>query len=138
VSASIGLRELDESLRDFLGKVDQRAAQGWPQEVKLSSDAPPRPQVQIEVLNRTTGPIDKDAWAGHISDQILARGTLVVVLGEAAPGGVLLLACEVSEEKQASDGVTTTDRWIHMKLADPTAGRPLVSSRVKFRTVRER
>jgi hypothetical protein len=136
-SDRLGLRDLDFAARDFLEKVDEQAAKGWPADVKLSTDTvAPRPLARVRFTNKTMESIDGDAWAGRMSDLILERGSLAVLSPRPADpetDGALIVDVEVSDERMQANGVTSVAYWFHIALIDPATRQVIVTSRSKLR-----
>jgi hypothetical protein len=149
-------RAIDAAIRDFVGRVSERSAQGWPPSV--ARDEYGKATVEVRrVTNRTREHLDTDDIASRLQLALVDSGVVHVI---AAPpvdplergcfplsvdaaheppgeGATLVARATISDERQQSGGAEVTDHWVTIELID-TANRSVVlGTRSRSRTSRE-
>lgn len=157
----IGGKEIEEAVRDFARKLSEKNAAGWPSHIIMSTDTPPKPQVQIsKLVNKTSLHVDTTDLRNELTNMLVEQNVVYVVgdteavmdergygnameaEGAAAEVGTedasgLVLVGEITDDVIDDGDTRQHDYWFSLRLTDTLKRRVVLTTRTKMRRLRD-
>jgi PBP1b-binding outer membrane lipoprotein LpoB len=160
----VGVYEMRGATKEMCKKIAKQNAEGWPAYVKLTPDAPHKPQVRItKIHNRTREHFDVNMLKNELENDMNEQGVVWMVASEGALDEVveereytasgmtnetiqhgqedatgLILYGEIIDDVIEQGNVKQHDFIFYLKLYDTRKSRAVITTKRGFRKKKER